>query len=249
MNMISRRKFLKRAAGIGVIASASTSSASAEPPREFPPHVTLTYDESWLRTYQPAFDMRQTDREKLLGVYAWRATSTEFDTDVGVYWASYSHQVGASSLDSHYGDHEPALVFVDSETGDVQTVIASVYHWLRGKAPPSAVSMADEDTVALRVISPYHHYSATDAPADASKRALKKLGDEAGLRDSANTEFEDWLANGLEESLAPGVVVNPWRMLSRGHWWRNSVGGISVNELYYSALETAGIGKSGSLEA
>lgn len=248
--MPSRRLFVQApTAAVGAAYASGYAEAATDRVEYIPPHATLTYDESWLRTYQPAFDMQQTDREKLLGVYAWRATSTEFDTDVGVYWASYSHQEGASSLDSHYGDHEPALVFVDSETGDVQTVIASVYHWLRGKAPASAVSMADEDTVALRVISPWHHYSATDAPADASKRTLKKLGDEAGLRDSANTEFEDWLANGLEESLAPGVVVNPWRMLSRGHWWRNSVGGISVNELYYSALETAGIGRSGSLEA
>ena len=239
MQDITRRQFLATAgaaAGIGAL----SGRASADHRTHQPDHVTLSFDRATLERYQPLLELTSEDQSRLIGQYAWTATSPEHDTDAHVYWASYTHQSGVSSYDSHLGDHEPSYVFVDSETGDVVEVVASVYHWLRGRAPAGALTFEDETNVVLRVISPWHQYT---APSSNSSPYQSQLED---LRDS----FDDWLANGLEDSLAPGTVVNPWRMAGpsgRGHWWRDTIGGFSTDAFYVSALRTLGFHEAGEL--
>lgn len=237
---MKRRAFLKKAGalsslGIGVTASAGIASATHL--GEQPEHVTITYDEDWLKQYQPALVFEKGTQDKLIGQFAWRATSTEYEEDVGVYWCSYTHQDGVSEYDSHLGDHEPLYVFVDSETGDVSRIIYSAYHWLAGRttAPP-----LDATHPKMHVVKPWHHYYTT--PAAGSFADLYKLGSQESLDDpNVTTTFESWLENGLEESLEPGTVVDPWIMKSRGDWWRDDVAGVSFNAIYVSVLLKLGL--------
>lgn len=208
--------------------------------------MTLAYDEPWLRQYQPVLDLQPTDRRKLLGIYAWKATSPEYDTDVGVYWASYSHQEGVTSYDSHYGDREPAYVFVDSESGEIERVVASVYHWLAGHAIPPTT---DAGRPRLKVINPWHQYSAAPSSASTIQPDLQSLGTGTELADDGiQTEFEQWLANGLDTDLGVGTVVKPWTMRGRESWWRRGIADYSLTEEWVSIRRRIGIGQTGDLD-
>lgn len=247
--MHTRRDVLRSvgtlAAGTTVAVTASTAAAARA--SLIPEHVSLTYDEDWLSTYQPELAMGETAREKLYGIYAWRATSTEADTDVGVYFASYSHQEGASSFTSHYGDREPVYVFVDSESGDVTRIMASVYHWMKDETTPDTLS-TNGTHVRLSTISPWHHHTAATENDETKLHPLKKLGDEAGLNDDdVLTTFEGWLRNGLDEDLGRGTVVRPWMMKTRESWWQEGRFGISTTALYVSLRRDLGVGVAGSL--
>lgn len=221
--MPSRRTFLRHAgrgavalAGVSVLSGGASALARDE---HKPDHVTLTFDEGKLDRYRPRLVFEESSRDQLIGLYGWYATSPEHETDVAVYWASYTHQDGVTmtDLDSHYGDHEPIYVFVDSVTGDVQRIHYSAYHWLKGTA------VTDREHPRFRVFHPHHHYIKTETE-----------GVLVGVEDLHDV-FDSWLTNGLEEDLAPGSVVNPWSMKVRQYWWRKGTFGISLPALRATA--------------
>jgi hypothetical protein len=200
---------------VGTLA-ASTAAVSgvtaATHPDQQPDHVTISYDQSRLADQRARLDMAAEDEGLLVDQYGWVAESTEFDTDALVYWCQYRQQEGSTPFDSHVGDHEPYYVFVDSDTGAFRELVGSVYHWTRGRTTDPLTDTEDHPT--LRVVNPYHHYTATDASG-----RLFDVEDLTG-------EFEAWLSNGLEEDLEPGLVYNPWRMKGasgRSHWWRDEL--------------------------
>lgn len=236
---VSRRGFL-RAVGTGAVSLAALSApaaASTEHADAQPDHVSISYDQGTLETYRPRLVLEESDREKLIGLYGWTATSSEYDTDVHVYWTAYTHQEGVTSYDSHEGDHEPVYVLVDSETGAVREVVASVYHWLRGRTstPP-----LDGDHPELKVISPWHQYTAASETGE-----LFEVDDLTAV-------FDSWLSNGLAESLEPGTVYNPWTMAGangREHWWRDDFASFSFNATVVSFWKRVGRGQAGDLDA
>ena len=87
----------------------------------------------------------------------------------------------------------------------------------------------------LEVVDPWHQYTAATAAG-----ILPEVKDLTAV-------FEDWLDEGLKDSLAPGTSTNPWTMQARGDWWRREYG-FSTNALLVSATKKAGIGEVGSLE-
>lgn len=239
MTGLSRRDILRAGAAGGAAAaglSAGTGTVAASHYDHQPDHVSLSYDEATLSTYQPLLVIDEEDREKLIAQYAWTATSPEYDTDCHVYWTAYTHQDGASPYDSHDGDHEPIYVFVDSQTGEVQEVLASIYHWLKGQADAAALRM-DGKQVVLRVMHTYHHYTAASSESSPYEPRLTDL----------TGAFSDWLENGLEDDLAYGSVVNPWLMHSRTSWWQRDYADISVEEFLVRARRAVGLDEEGSL--
>ena len=128
-------------------------------------------------------------------------------------------------------------MFVNSETGDVEKVIASVYHWMRGVAPAGAISLYQDTHPHLEVIHPWHHYTgdSSDSP-----------GEFVDVADLSKV-YDSRLDNGLEDDLQPGTVVNPWLMEGRGYWWRDDVGNYSTNAIYLEILRSLGVGESGEL--
>lgn len=234
----SRRQFL-RAAGVaavrpaaivGTVAVGGSMVASADHFDLQPESVTLDFDRTFLETYQPRLDLSAVrdhpDDALPKAMYAWRARSEDYETDVAVYWTEYPYQKGLSPFghDSHFGDHEPCYVFVDSETGDVREVVYSAYHWLRGRTmtPP----LYEETHVEATVVSPWHQYAQSPGVE----------GEFVDVEDLGG-RFEEWLEDeSFHDALAPGVTVNPWRMQSRSHWWREGRDGLSVNEMYVGSV-------------
>lgn len=230
---VTRRAFLRATATATGLGLALTGTATADHPQHQPDHVTLTYDTSTLKQYRPLLEINHLD-VRPQALYGWVATSPEYQTDVCVYWAEYSHQEGVTEYDSHYGDHEPCYVFVDSDTGDVEKVIASVYHWMAGTGHATALNMQGTHAK-LRVINPWHHYTSTDAD-----------GQQVDLGDLTQV-FDAWRNNGLEDDLQPGTVVNPWLMESRGYWWRDDVGSLSTDALIVGLARKLGVHQAGQL--
>jgi len=224
----SRREFLSRAGalavGTGFTATLSSRARAAVARASYKPsHVSIEYDEETLLKYRPRLWFSGDEYEKFINLYGWLATSPEYETDVAVYWSEYTHQEGVSEYDSHDGDHEPIYVFI--RDGAVEKVVYSAYHWLRAT---SYAPVLDGTHALFRVIEPWHHYTSTSLDGK-----LTSIGDLTGT-------FDDWLEEGLDESLALGSVVNPWIMSRRDHWWRSAVAGISFDALYVSILHSIG---------
>lgn len=225
------------AAGVGLAATSAPVRAAHDDAQ--PDHVTIDFPTSDMSRYAPELVMSDDARAKFLGLYGWRASSPEYDTDIYVYWASYSHQDGfIGNLDSHRGDHEPIQVLVNSTTREVEKIRASVYHWIKGEAFAADFALADETHPRLRVIDPWHQYTAVD---EGRGGFVPEVAD---LRD----EWDSWLANGLEGSVAPGSSVNPWIMSTRSDWWRRSdTLRISTDAAIVHAMQPV-LGTTGSLE-
>jgi hypothetical protein len=240
MSELTRRRFLTATAA-GVAGTAAVSGRVAANHRDQQPaHVTLSYDEATLERYQPLYVIAEEDREKLIAQYAWTAKSPEFDTDAHVYWTSYTHQEGVTEFDSHDGDHEPVYVYSDSQTGDVKEVVASVYHWLAGGTHASGIRIDNGSNPVLRVMTPHHHHTAADADSSTHRPQLENL----------DQVFDDWLANGMEDDLEPGTVVNPWRMTgpdARTHWWHDTIGTFSSDALIVRTSRLFGVHDAGAL--
>jgi len=239
MPTADRREFLR---GVGLRATqalvvgggaAVTAAALDSPIKDATPeHVTHEFDTQALKKYQPQFVVREVDRAKLQSLYGFVARSPEYQTDCCVYYTEWSHQEGLSPFapplsDSHYGDHEPFYVFVDSETGEVREIVYSAYHWVAGKALAPAAPMENSHPKA-HIVSPWHHYYLTDEDG-----VFVDLADLTGA-------LGDWWANGMDEHLYLEGVTVPWRMRSRAHWWQDSVAGFSVDAYYAEMLYNLG---------
>lgn len=225
----TRRRFLKTVGAVGVGGAVLSTPAAGEHFDHQPDSVTLTYDEDVLNDYRPELVLSDDARPKFNGLYGWTATSPDYDTDAHVFWAEYSHQEGLSPFwgaltDSHYGDHEPLVVFSDSDSGEVEWLVASTYHWTAGKVSGEDASMNGTHPH-LRAIDPWHQFTAAD-----------RSGTFPEVHDLTQ-EFDSWLANGMEDPLEPGVVVNPWRMLDRDDWWRDEGVLINTDRLIVSAFK------------
>jgi len=244
--MLSRRQFLTGLAG-GTAVGTLAGTATAAHVEAMPEHVSISFNRDRLERYKPRMLIYHLDF-KPNAFYAWEARSPEYDSDVLVYWAEYDVQDGVSPYDSHQGDHEPIQISV--EDGAVTEVNMSVYHWLRGRNKAVTMPLVDGDRPAVVPVQPWHQYQPDPEKRGVDDVPLRQLGTGDALRDpERTTTFESWLANGLEDALHPGAVVEPWTMTGvdgRESWWREGAGGISVAELTWRALRPTGIG-SGSV--
>lgn len=227
---------LAAAAGMGASLPAAAQSGDYEHWDAQPEHVTLSYSEQTLLQYAPRFELDQETREKLQGLWGWTATSQEYDHDWHVYVALYTHQTGLSPMgrwlsDSHLGDTEWYYVATDPDSAEVQRVIYDAYHWIAGRRDASSITMDGSHPVA-GVVSPWHFYAHADVSAD-SAMAFDEIGD-------LTEKFGAMLANGLDESLEPGTVVDPATMTGRGHWWRSTVGEWSYDAALASTFYSLG---------
>lgn len=165
--------------------------------------ATCSYDEAELREYQP-----ETSTDHLAvpptASYGGIYSSPDRNTTVYVYFLYYPTQNGVTPVDSHDPDIEPVYVVVDEATGDIQRVQYSAYHYLKGAATPSELSM-NGSNARLHVVEPWHHYRPTDA-----RGSYVELENYCAVVDQWSES--DWRA-------APDAVTHPWTMTDRASWW------------------------------
>lgn len=120
-------------------------------------------------------------------------------------------------MDSHAYDREWYYVFVRNlGTTDeyIERIEYCAYHLLRGTStdPP----MTDDGHPVTYVYPKHHHYSHQQARTryEAAPNSAKEYTVE-----DLTKEFPDWLANGLDDPLALGVVYEPWMIQDRPSWW------------------------------
>lgn len=258
---VTRRRVLSSiaggVAGLGTVGAVSGNVSAATPDVDRfadskPRHVTIQYDEPWLNRYSPMLDLtavRITNRPTLRG---WRVSSSEWDTEVGVYACEYAVQRDVTTLTSHAGDHEWIYVFVDPDTGDVQSTSYTAYHWLRGYVlNPSVYQDGEGGRHPRFAVAPtYHNYaplSSSDTP-NAVLLETQTLGDN-GTRSGP---LYSWLKNGMAEDMEPGAVHHPWNLAPDGPldaWWSEDGSGRTnrwiVNAWAFVGF-TVGVGIRGS---
>lgn len=250
VDRVSRRGVLR--AGIALAATGGiASTASADHPDAQLENTTIEFDEATLEEYRPKLVTRHLEftPNALFGLVA---RNPDFDTDVAVFWADYDAQTGVVPLsggafdDGHAGDHEPVYVAFNSETGDISGVAYSAYHWMRAWQSGDSLDefLVDDRHVKLHVVKPWHQYRLTD-----------EEGEDVELKDLTSA-FDSWRANGLEEHLQPGTVLNPWIMTGAGgrsHWWRDDVGGWSSDaamvRMLWRVSQLPGIDFGGAAES
>ncbi|AUX09274.1 hypothetical protein AArcSl_1645 [Halalkaliarchaeum desulfuricum] len=218
--MLSRRELLAGTAA-ALAGTIGLSSAGAAVDYEgVPDDVELTFDEEWLERYQPALIKSSDGRRRSVGLFAYRATKEDTDTEVACYWHRLTHQDGLPLIgsDGHLYDHEPAYVFV--EDGAVEEVVFTGYHHFASSIEGDRLHdhlVANHTSEAthpvLEVVDPWHHYDAVRASdSDEGERAFLALEDFTAAESS-------WRANDIWEATASEAVYDPHSMRDRDSWW------------------------------
>jgi hypothetical protein len=231
MTRVTRRRFLRAggaAVATGVTATTLSGSAAAAHDDALPPYVELTYDQTQMEKFRPLLDVPSTAEFSSPELYGWIAKSAEDDLDAYVYFAFYQGQRGWSYADSHLGDREPFVVYVQPDFEEVRAVSYSGWHWMRASSRSMHLyepDGTDESHPTARVYPTHHHYALTESDSGALF-PVSSLGtsQDAPFEPDAGSDvqFERWLADGWEEALHPGAAQNPWIMAPGGRdsWWR-----------------------------
>jgi len=236
----TRRQFLGATAattlGLSTLLSGSTSAQADTSEWEYKPdHVTLSFPRDELEAYQPKFETSLDARRKAIGLYGYKAESTEWDKTVYAYWFRYSFQNSAtdslglisqlfsSGPDSHFRDHEPSYLVVDPD-GTPDKAVVTGYHHFALDIPFNDEAVWNEDRlegtrshVHLKVVDPWHHYQAVPPPAEDSQATLL----ESQFELSNWLEARDgWKDNGFYSKSHAPAIENPFLMYDeRDTWW------------------------------
>lgn len=231
----SRRGVLAAAGATGVsllVGGVAASSDSDGDWEDGGDEITRTFEEDEVRQYLPRLDISRGARDRLIGVYAWIARSPDHDLDAITYWMRYTHQdpgaaemgrldrvVGVFASDAHLWDHEPATIYVDPDSGDVERVIVTGYHHYpleasAENAPFSADHSAAATHAELEVVDPWSHYRFNGDRDGADVTNAVDLNSFLDVRDSWNTR-------GVFDSSSRLAVDNPWAIKDGrvDSWW------------------------------
>lgn len=261
----ARRDVLAAAGGsvatlVSLGVTTSRTSASSDWEHGLTPSITRTDDPDELAVYQPKFQISKPARDQLEGLYGWKAESDEWETDVYYYWMKYTHQdpaldgyleraVGIFASDSHLWDHEPAIVFVDSETGEPERAVVTGFHHYAREIPRDAgqwsASETDDPThVNLRVVDPWHHYQEDVNRPTARVDAFAEFG-------SFLEQRESWERDGFYENSHRPAIDDPWVMSvgGRSTWWADGTRDARAAKLWeWMGLRDAGSASGTRLE-
>ena len=231
MSDISRRQFLATAtATAAAIAVTDTATATETPSR--PDHLENVGDDpAILKRYQPSVITNYDTRTKLVGFYGWHAESSEYPgLRATYYWAKYPTQKGLipsyvpifGGSDSHFRDHEPIIVFSDTDTGEVKRVICSGYHHFVLDLPADDLELLARETddathPKIRINVNHHHYrnggGATRDGVLPSTIAGAEFGSWLDKRSA-------WYKNDVYEKSSEEAVEDPFSLLEdRTTWW------------------------------
>lgn len=212
---VSRRDVLRAGAGVATLSIVGGTASASHAERGAPEEVTVEYDETVIKEYQPSFILEDVSPDPL-AYHALHATSTGASINAVYGFVQYPYQEGISSQDSHLGDHEPLIVWYDEATGDVERVDFAAYHYFRGTLLAEELEFEDDARrrPRFRVDPRYHHYYRPTRDVAGERLEVRNLLD----------SIPTWLDAGLEEDLAITQPYDPYDMLSRESWWRRTAG-------------------------
>lgn len=191
-----------------------------------------------LETYKPRFNTTRTMRQEIIGLYGWKAESEDHDTDAYYYWRRDTHQdpgaeeygildraAGALASDAHLWDHEPVIIFVDSETGETTgaTVTGGHHYPLDVGGPDESEAWTQDEHpeyathLHLEVVEPWGHYREDEETGGAKLSSGAEFG-------SFLDERPAWIRNGFYANSWNYAVDDPWFMGSdvepvADSWW------------------------------
>ena len=197
-----------------------------------------------LRQYMPYLRISPESRRQLIGFFGWKAESPDHDTDAYYYWARYTHQdaladhftlfdyaFGLLSSDAHLWDHEPSIIYVDPETGEVVDATATGYHHYALDISDPTLSEGEVDGLEthlnLNVVDPWHHYTHDTAERSVDVTNFARFESWLEHRDS-------WIDNGFYENSNSVAIDNPWSFRDDTHsWWDESTRDYRAGRLWH----------------
>lgn len=198
----------------------------------FPDHITETRDDiTELENYQPRLvTQNQQARGDMTGMYGWSADSDNFDVTAHYYWVRSNTQRSVLSyvgLDSgpeeHSLDHEPILVFENSD-GTVDKVVYSGGHHLAAEIDGEWGNLIEDRVsdrrthVVLEQIRPHNHFVEASSTEDGGYvQGYSDFGSWLEKRSA-------WFGNGRYDKTSDVAVVDPFTFYpsdGRKHWWRS----------------------------
>lgn len=236
----TRRQFLRATAGaasVGLLTGPTTAQVDTSDWAYKPDHVTLSFPRGELEAYQPKIATSRDAREKIIGLYGFKAESEEWDLDVYSYWMRYSFQESATDSlgsvsqllsgggpDSHFRDHEPANVYVRDDGTPDKAVVTGYHHFALDIPFDSSDTLWTEDRltatrshVHLNVVDPWHHYRSVPPPAEDSRATL--LESQFELSNWLDAR-DGWKDNGFYSHSHGPAIENPFVMYDeRNTWW------------------------------
>ncbi|WP_424015039.1 hypothetical protein ACOZ35_03250 [Halorubrum xinjiangense] len=194
--------------------------------------TSVYYDEATCEQYQPYLSLDHVEVSPD-GLYCAVYESPDHDTDVIAYWARYPVQFGYTNADSHVGDREPIYVHVDDQTGEIDKVVYSAYHYYAGEtSSPQMAEVNGSDYPSLYVFEPHHHY----APRTFTTGELvdvKPFVSNSNLDASAS---QDWVSNGWDVN--HDAIVDPWSISAGDNWWPDDSYDGRLSAVYWGAMQT-----------
>lgn len=233
--MTTRRRLLATL-GAGAVAATPTISAqstSSDLAEETPSTVTRSFDEALLTRWRPSLVIRDVAPGNLNALYSYVARDSERDLTALSYWAEYDYQSGFVGADSHFGDHEPVVVFVDESTDTLDSVHYDGYHWYRASAEPPTVPTTADGRPKLRVQRRYHFYTQTT-----------ELGAKVDIKTLSDSKIEAWLSN--DWPVYVPAMAEPWVIRDRPSWWRDGPSTYRDRVIGQLALSTGVLGAEAS---
>ncbi|WP_440767500.1 hypothetical protein [Natronorubrum sp. DTA7] len=234
----SRRQYLSKAAVTAAVPGAALTAAVGKAAAEIDDYdwsddgdyIERTDDLDEIRAYMPYLRISPDSRRQLIGLYGWKAQSPDHDTDAYYIWARYTHQDAAAddltlldrafsvfASDSHLWDHEPSIIYVDPQTGEIEKAVVTGYHHFPLEITNPTLSEGEieghETHLNLNVVDPWHHYTHDRLENGVDVTNFARFESWLEHRDS-------WIDNGFYENSNPVAIDNPWSFLEDTHsWW------------------------------
>lgn len=231
--MPTRRDVLRRLgaaavplAGAATVGVGRSGATVAELESETPEYVSREFDEALLSRWQPRLRISHLDIQPHT-TYAYVTRSQEQETVALSYWHTYRGQNGVVGSDSHFGDNEPVVVYINESTDELVSIAYSAYHWFAGRTsePPTD----GDGRPQLYAVKPWHNHTVTT-----------EQGQLVDLEHLSDDRLSDRIRN--DWPIHVPAIARPWVMRRRTDWWADdTVGPLAIERILRRAYLAAGL--------
>jgi hypothetical protein len=220
----TRRAFLSSiAAGVGAVTAGQATAAPADYRDAKADHISISFNRDRLGQYQPSLYFPAEMTIRPVALYAWTSESNNWDLDGHTFIVYYQSQDTDLETTSHRHDREIVQIYTHPEFGEVREAVYSAGHWAAYRDGDPNVLETDSggEHVKLRVNPQYRHMMTTEKEGNIGIE-LEPLGTDATLyTDGEQTKFEEFLDEGWDPLLEPGLLQAADRARYADDYWSN----------------------------